>query len=256
MYCLFLSTKIDFLKGFHLPIASESKIWCFSFYLLVFSRSQMKAELNLHPCIFKAYCHCLTRRTFQQYYRGTCGTVYCQHFCSATHHKMETRFCTQKSNLCERICTGCLCSHHQSLNLQTIVQCLPHVCFQVNTTTDGRFFHPALCQYLSCSFHGCIIDFQQGENTWSSHTLQIHLLNSLDTTLCATVPVKITLPETSRREDLSNKACLVAQEVGFSTHLALVQMFSFTQNTTSILRDRLSNFNYPGQRPCFFIVLV
>lgn len=217
----------------------------------------MKAELNSHPCIFKAYSHCFSRRTFQQYYCCTLGDCLLSTLLSCCpFHKMETRFCTEKSNLCECICTGCLCSHHQSLNLQTIVQCLPHVCFQVNTTTDGRFFHPAWCQYLSCSFHGCIIDFQQGENTWSSHTLQIHLLNSLDTTLCATVPVKITLPETSRREDLSNKAGPVAQEVGFPTHLGLVQMFSYIQNTASILRDRLSNFNYPGQRPRFIIVLV
>lgn len=139
---------------------------------------------------------------------------------------METSLCTENFNLRECICTGCLCSHHRILNLQTIVQCLPHVCFQVNTTTDGRFFHPAWCQYLSFSFHGCIIDFQQRENTWSSHTLQIHLLNSLDTTSHATVPVKIILSETSRREDLSNKACLVAQEVGFSTGLSLVQMLT------------------------------
>lgn len=89
--------------------------------------------------------------------------------CCFLFYKMETSLYTEKSNLCECISTGCLCSHHRSLNLQTIVQCLPHVCFQVNTTTDGRFFHPAWCQYLSFSFHGCIIDFQQRENTWSSH---------------------------------------------------------------------------------------
>lgn len=85
---------------------------------------------------------------------------------------------------------------------------------------------------------------------------QVHLLNSSDTTLRATVPVKITLPETSRREDLSNKPCLVAQEVGFSTSLPLIQMFPYTHNIISILGDRPSNFNYPGQSLCFIIEFI
>lgn len=179
---------------------------CFLFHLLVFSRSQMKVDLNLHPSIFKANAHS-SLDNFSEvllWYLGDCllsTLLWCFPF-----YKMETSLCTENFNPCECFCTGCLCSHHQILNLQTIVQCLPHVCFQVNTTTDGRFFHPAWCQYLSFSFHGCIIDFQERENTWSSHTLQIHLLNSLDTTLHATVPVKIILSETSRREDLSYKS--------------------------------------------------
>lgn len=228
IYCLFLSNQIDILnnfKGFHLPIAPESKIRCFPFHLLVFSRSQRKVELNLHPSIFKANSHCFTRRTIQQYYCGTWEAVYCQQFCGAIHFTkwkpgsaLKNLTCVNafaqgvcaaiiKASICKQLCSVCPMSAFRLTQLQM----------------EDFFILPGVSTYLVVSMVA-LLTFSK-EKTHGTHTLQIHLLNSLDTTLCATVLVKITLPETSRRGDLSNKACLVAQEVGFSIHLPFVQMF-------------------------------
>lgn len=87
-YSLLLPNQIDFLSKFKdlpLTITTDSKIGCFPFCLLVFSRSQIKLQLILHPSIFKAYSHCFTRGIFQQYYHGTQEAVYHQHFCGTSH---------------------------------------------------------------------------------------------------------------------------------------------------------------------------
>lgn len=80
------------------------------------------------------------------------------------------------------------------------------------------------------------------EKTYGAHTCYKYTCYTLLIPPC--VPqsqLEKTSPETSSGE---NKACLVAQEVGFSSGLHLVKIFANKQNTVIILRDRLPNFKY------------
>lgn len=174
MYCLFVSNKIDFLnnfKGFHLPIASESKIWCFSFHLLVFARSQMKVELNLHPSIFKAYSHCFTRRTFQQCYCGAWKAVYCQHFCSATHFTKWKPGSALKNLTCVNVFAQGVCA---AITKASICKQLCSVCpmsaFRLTQLQMENFFIlPSVSTYLVVSMVA-LLTFSK-EKTHGAHTL-------------------------------------------------------------------------------------